>query len=116
MNSTVITATTTRADTRSSRLADYIELTKPRILVLVLLAVAAAGLTPAGKLTSSWLVLQVVLATGLIAASANVGNQLLERKSDAKMTRTKMRPLPSQRVAIQDAIWLMTLMGASGLV
>ena len=79
-------------------LADFVELTKPRIAVLVLFTVAAGALL-AGPGSVDWVVLlHAVLGTGLIASAASALNQYLERHSDARMSRTENRPLPAGRL------------------
>lgn len=81
-----------------SRLADYAELTKPRIALLVLLTVAAGyRLGSAGD----WRLAPLVLASIgilLVAAGSSALNQYLERRTDARMTRTRNRPLPAGRL------------------
>ena len=106
-----------------ARLADYVELTKPRIVLLELVAVVIAlhAATSYGAPGSQWsipLMLAVALGTGLVAGSANAINQWLERELDAKMSRTRTRPLPSGRVTPAEALLfgLLTLaMGVSTL-
>ncbi len=88
----------------SSTLRNYAELTKPRLLPLVLLTglpvlgMAAAGPPPAG------LGALMLLGIALAAASANTLNAYLERDKDALMERTKDRPLPAGRIAPAAAL------------
>lgn len=89
----------------SSRLSYYIELTKPRILVMILLTVLMAMVAAGGAL-SIWNVLWTCLGTAMVAASASVMNQWIERNRDAIMQRTSRRPLPSGRVAASQAVWM----------
>ncbi len=89
-----------------SRWADFLELTKPRISVMVLFTVAAAAFAAGQPTGSLWTILHVVLATGLVAASASIANQFLEIASDAKMQRTSDRPLPAGRVRATEALSL----------
>ena len=51
--------------------------------------------------------------TMMVAASANTLNQVFEVKNDAKMNRTKRRPLPSRRISIPHAV---TWAASSGIV
>ena len=78
---------------------DYIELTKPRIVALVIVT-AVAGLVVEGSLLRDPLKFALVLfAITLTAGSANAFNQYFERDLDAVMTRTRAkRPLPLHRV------------------
>ncbi|MCI0381039.1 MAG: heme o synthase [Gemmataceae bacterium] len=98
-----------------AKLADYVELTKPRIAVLVLFTVAAGALL-AGAHAPDWLLLHTLLATGLVAAGASVWNQLLERHSDARMRRTENRPLPTGRIAALEACVFGSALGLGGLI
>ena len=78
---------------------DFIELTKPRIVALVIVT-AVAGLVVEGSLLRDPLKFSLVLfAITLTAGSANAFNQYFERDLDAVMTRTRAkRPLPLHRV------------------
>lgn len=95
-------------------LSSYIELTKPRILTMILLTVVMA-MVAAGTSPSLQTVLHACIGTALVAASASVLNQWLERERDAMMMRTCKRPLPSGRVASSQAAWMgwvMVLLGS----
>jgi protoheme IX farnesyltransferase len=81
-----------------TRLADYLELTKPRIAVLVLFTVAAGAMLAARGGVYLPVLLHVLVGTGLVAAGASALNQLLERNTDARMRRTENRPLPAGRL------------------
>lgn len=91
------------------KLAAYVELTKPRIVLLELVAVLVALhiATDYGAPGSAWsaaLWVAVAVGTGLVAGSANAVNQWIERELDAKMPRTKGRPLPSGRLTPDEAL------------
>ena len=82
-----------------SRWPIIVELTKPRIAVLVLFTVAAgAWLASRGSLDRAGRCSTPLLGTALVAAGASALNQLLERHSDALMRRTENRPLPAGRL------------------
>ena len=108
------TGATTLATSREaigvwSRLADYVELAKPRITVLELVAVVAAmrlAIAAGGGAWNAWVVTALLLGTALLAASANTLNQYLERKPDGLMVRTRNRPLPSGRMRPKEAALL----------
>jgi protoheme IX farnesyltransferase len=62
--------------------------------------------------------LHALLGTGLIAAAASALNQVIERDSDARMLRTRTRPLPAGRLEIPAALAFglaLALLGASYL-
>lgn len=81
-----------------SRLDDWVELTKPRITVMVVVT-AGIGVLLAAQAAPSWrLLFHALVGTWLIAAGSAAINHVLERDSDARMTRTRMRPLPTGRL------------------
>jgi protoheme IX farnesyltransferase len=90
----------------ASRLSDYLELTKPRIVVLELIVAAAAACLAARHALDLPAVLHALGATALVAASASIANQWLERRTDARMRRTANRPLPAGRVTGAEAVAL----------
>jgi len=95
---------TAAAPVTRSRVADYVELTKPRVAVLVLFTVAAGGWLAGLGEGDGMLLLHAVCATGLVAGGASALNQLMERHSDALMHRTENRPLPAGRVHPLEAL------------
>ncbi len=98
-----------------SRLADYVELTKPRIAVLVLFTVAAGYWLGSLGSTDPLGLLHTVCATALIAAGASALNQLLERHSDSRMRRTDQRPLPAGRLLPVEVLVFGLALGLFGL-
>ncbi|MGD9723682.1 MAG: heme o synthase [Pirellulales bacterium] len=89
-----------RRGSLSTRVADYVELTKPRISAMVLVTVGVAALVADWGPPGGWLLLHTLLGTALIAASASAFNQILERETDARMERTRNRPLPAGRLSV----------------
>jgi len=87
--------------------ADYLALTKPRIVAMVLVTVAAGYvLAPPSALSGAarMLVLaHLLVGTALVAAGTNALNQVWERDSDAHMRRTAGRPLPAGRLSVAEA-------------
>ncbi|MBI4343470.1 MAG: protoheme IX farnesyltransferase [Candidatus Omnitrophica bacterium] len=84
-------------------LADYLELTKPRLSALVLVTAGVGfwlGLQDAGRLA---VIIPALLGTALTAGGANALNQWMEREADALMERTRQRPLPSGRLKPESA-------------
>jgi heme o synthase len=87
--------------------ADYLALTKPRIVAMVLVTVAAGYvLAPPSAMSGAarMLVLaHLLVGTALVAAGTNALNQVWERDVDAHMRRTAGRPLPSGRLSVAEA-------------
>ena len=101
----------------------YIELTKPRITMLVLVT-AYLGYYLALRSQNDhmhsleiWIVLfYLLLGTWATSASAAVLNQVLERRQDAKMSRTKHRPLVQGTVQLIPSLIFGVILGFSGFV
>ena len=97
---------------------DYIELTKPRIAVLVLVVVVASAVVAAWGTVqplSPWSVLHACVGTLLIASSASAANQWLEVRRDARMNRTADRPLPGKRISALGALAFLVVTLTAGL-
>ncbi len=98
------------------RVRDYVDLTKPRLLPLVLFT----GLPVMGMATGGWPPLSFALPTlvgiGLAAASANTLNAYLERELDGRMERTRGRPLPSGKLAPRSALIFGWLLGIASTI
>ncbi len=98
------------------RWLDFIEMTKPRIAMMVLFTVGIGAML-ANVAVVDWMVLVHVLAgTALVASGATVLNQWMERHSDALMRRTENRPLPSGRMTPTEALVFGTGLGVVGLL
>jgi heme o synthase len=78
--------------------AVYADLIKARLTFLVVLTTLVGFYLGSASPVNYWLMLHAVLGTAMVASGAAALNQLLEREHDAKMRRTKNRPLPSGRL------------------
>ena len=100
-------------------LADYVELTKPRITWLILGSTAIGYYFGLGTGHAHWLVLlHTLLGTGLLASGTAALNEWYEREADSKMRRTEARPIPSGRVSPTGALLFgvtLSLMGFADL-
>jgi protoheme IX farnesyltransferase len=98
-----------------SKLSAYLELTKPRIVLMVLLT-TGVGFWLAARLAGHPLALAAtLLGTGLVAGGASAWNQVIERARDARMRRTSRRPLPLGDVSPRAAGFFGTAITALGL-
>ncbi len=95
--------------------ADWLELTKPRITLLVVFT-ALVGFVTASS-TSPWgaLLTAALVGTGLVAAGASAINMVMERDTDALMHRTRSRPIPAGRIRASEARWFGALLSVVGL-
>ena len=84
-----------------ARWASFLELAKPRLSALALVATAVGFLLalPEGASMRPALLLATVVGTALAVAGANALNQVIESGYDARMVRTRERPLPTGRVS-----------------
>src|SRR6478609_10332240 len=90
-------------EARPSAAADYLELTKPRLNFLVVATSAAGYYLGTTGTTDVVSMAEAVAGTALVAAGAAALNMLYERDTDALMRRTRLRPLPTGRIAPADA-------------
>jgi protoheme IX farnesyltransferase len=97
------------------RVRDYLELTKPRIAVLVLFTVAAGALLATRGPFDVALLIHTLLGTALVAGGASALNQYLERHSDALMRRTENRPLPAGRLQPAEVVLFGVVLGVTGV-
>lgn len=84
-----------KAVTYGGIVKDYIALTKPGVILLVLITTLTGMYFAKRGFPDPWLVFWTLLGTGLASAGSAVLNQFFDRDLDALMTRTKDRPLPS---------------------
>jgi protoheme IX farnesyltransferase len=90
----------------------YLELTKPRIVFLVLLTGVPALLLAAHGWPEPRIALGAVLGTALAAAAAAAFNHVFDRDIDALMVRTRTRPLPLGTIAPAQALGFAFLLAA----
>ncbi|GBC88698.1 Protoheme IX farnesyltransferase 2 [bacterium HR13] len=83
---------------------DYILLTKPGIVMLVLITALTGMYLAKRGFPDSWLIFWSLLGTGLASAGSAVLNQFFDRDIDAVMSRTKNRPIPSGNVSSVNAL------------
>jgi len=96
-----------------SQVKDFIELTKPRIMLLVLVTTFTGMWLAAGGMPAPELVVFTLLGTGLAAASSGALNNYVDREVDKRMARTHDRALPSGRLQPVQALGWGLLLGAT---
>ena len=94
----------------------YIDLTKPRITWLILMS-TGVGYYFGMKNGFHWLIfLHTLIGTALIASGTAALNQWWEHLADAKMNRTKMRPIPAGLVSPGQALVFGTVLSIVGFL
>jgi len=100
-----------------NRLKDYIDLTKPTIMFLVVFTGSAALILEGSMLDDPFRFALCLFALYLTGGCANALNQYLEREIDAKMKRTSAkRPLPSGRLSSNHALIFSVSIGVIGVL
>ncbi|MEN8041119.1 MAG: heme o synthase [Actinomycetota bacterium] len=94
----------------------YVELTKPRIIELLLITTVPAMVVAAGGWPGWALVILVLIGGTLSAGGANVLNQVYDADIDGIMERTSRRPIPTGRVSPRSATVFGLILGLAGFV
>lgn len=90
---------------------NYLELCKPKVVALIIftaivgMLLAVEGIPPLGRF------IYATLGIGLAAASAATINHYIDRQADAKMARTKNRPLPKGNLSAKNVFYFALLLG-----
>ncbi|XP_020672951.2 protoheme IX farnesyltransferase, mitochondrial [Dendrobium catenatum] len=92
----------------------YWELSKARLSMLVVATSGAGYVLGSGHVIDFPGLCCTCAGTMMVAASANTLNQVFEVQNDAKMKRTRLRPLPSGRITIPHAVMWASSMGFAG--
>lgn len=99
----------------AARLADYLELTKPRIAALAMLTVMVGYTLGAAGQWDLVPLLHALAGIALVAAGSSALNQFIERRTDSLMPRTAARPLPDGRLAPREALCFGLTLGIGGV-
>jgi protoheme IX farnesyltransferase len=115
-NANLTSGPTSNKMTTSPRFSDYLELTKPRVTLMVVITMAF-GFYLGARGEMNWLLFfHAVIGTALVAGGTSALNQYFERDIDAKMLRTKNRPLPTGRLRPEQALAFSIAISAAGIV
>jgi len=116
MTSPSLELTATRGQRFAALAREYLELTKPKVVALLVFTalvgmfLAVPGLPPLDKF------LLGALGIGMAAGSAATINHLLDQKIDALMARTRGRPLPTGQLSAAQAARFALVLGALSMV
>jgi protoheme IX farnesyltransferase len=97
-----------------AQLSALLELTKPSITALVMVTMVSGALVAPVHIELGTLLLSM-FATACVVGAANAFNMWMERDSDALMTRTRRRPLPTGRLSSEMVLGFGSLLAVVGL-
>jgi protoheme IX farnesyltransferase len=83
---------------------DYIQLTKPRIAVLLVFTTVTAMMIAAEGVPEFWTLIVTILGGVFAAGGSSAVNQYYDRDMDAMMSRTAKRPIPAGRITPMAAL------------
>src|SRR5579863_5169088 len=104
-----------RLDAARTRMAEYLELTKPRVTAMVLITTLAGYYLGAAGAFESIVALNLLIGTAFASGGTLALNQYMERDTDAIMNRTCHRPIPDKRIGAIEAFWFGTIATLAGL-
>jgi len=95
---------------------DYFELTKPKVVALMLLTVVIGMLVAEPGLPGLGVVFFGNLGIALLSGSAAVINHVVDHEVDQRMARTRRRPVATGRVSTPDALGFSVSLGLAGMI
>jgi heme o synthase len=111
-----VSAIATQGITRPLTWRDYLELCKPRVVMLMLLTVLVGMYLAAPGWVPLDLVFYSLLGIGCCAGSAAAINHVVDKRIDALMARTQKRPVAHGRMSEKQAIYFAVSLGTFGLI
>jgi protoheme IX farnesyltransferase len=107
-----------RLDVLGASWRDYLEMCKPRVVLLMLLTTLVGMFiaVPGGTAPPTLLVLTALIGIALVAGSAAVINHVADAHIDRKMARTHARPVAQGRVSFTEAIVFSSVIGCLGML
>lgn len=94
-----------------SKVRDYAIMMKPNLSFMIAFS-SIIGYLMAPGVHFVWSdVIMLFIGGMLVTNGSNIINQIIERRSDREMKRTRLRPLPDGRMGVQEA-WIVTLISA----
>jgi len=95
---------------------EYFQLTKPRVVALIMFTAIAGMLLAVPGLPNFFAIAVATLGIGMSAAAAAAVNHVLDVDADVVMKRTRHRPLPTGTIETRQAILLASLLAAASMV
>ncbi len=101
---------------RSGRLSDFVALTRPRVVVMVLVTTLVGFYLGSVGAPDYLRLVSTLIGLGLAAGGTLALNQYLEQDVDARMERTRLRPLPDGRLEPKEALLFGAVITGGGLL
>lgn len=102
-------------DLSASSWRDYLELCKPRVVLLMLLCATVGMFLATDSLVAFDLLLFTNLGIALVAGSAASVNHIIDAQIDINMARTAQRPIAQGRVSVKSGILFSAVTGIAGI-
>jgi protoheme IX farnesyltransferase len=103
------------SDLSASSWRDYLELCKPRVVLLMLLCATVGMFLATDSLVAFDLLLFTNLGIALVAGSAASVNHIIDAQIDINMARTAQRPIAQGRVSVKSGILFSAVTGIAGM-
>ena len=103
-------------DTLSAAFRQYYDLTKPRVVMLIVFTAIVGMLLAVQGMPDWWTVLMASLGIGLAASSGAAMNQIIDMRADAIMARTQNRPLAQGTMPVWQAVIFAGILCVAGMV
>ena len=99
-----------------STLAAFFELTKPRIILLILISTALGYYLGESGMINNLKFIYTMLGTAVLAGAAGTINHCIEKDLDILMDRTKSRPIPAGLISSQTALYFGLVQSIVGFI
>ncbi|WP_127019251.1 heme o synthase [Rheinheimera mangrovi] len=100
----------------SQQWRDYYQLTKPKVVALLVLTAWVGMMLAQPRLPRFGLMIAATLGIGLLSAAAAAMNHIVDQRIDAQMARTYNRPVARGRLSTQQAVKFSLLLAGSGFL
>lgn len=104
------------AHTKAAHWRDYYQLTKPKVVALLVLTAWVGMMLATPGVPNFLLIVNASMGIALVSAGAAAFNHVLDEKIDAKMARTHHRPMPKGRLSRHQAIFFALMLAATGFL
>ncbi|MCZ6886883.1 MAG: heme o synthase [Gammaproteobacteria bacterium] len=99
----------------AARWADYLEMCKPRVVLLMLLCALAGMFLATPSMVDVSIIVFGLTGIALVAGSAAVVNHIADAHIDARMARTRNRPVATGRISSVEGLLFSAVLGIAGM-